>query len=221
MERQSDFERWRELWKELNCKTNADEVFSILVKFYSEPHRAYHTLGHIRHCLNEFKNVRHLAMHDKEVELAIWFHDAIYKPVAKDNEERSARLAEQFLREAEVPATIVESVSKLILATKHVNIPLEPDARLIVDIDLSTLAAPEEIFDEYEKSIRFEYKHVPWLFYKKKRVALLKSFLSRPNIYLTEKFQHRCEVQARQNLSRSIARLQGRENWLKQKDLIL
>ncbi len=205
----TDLERWRELWKELNCKTNADEVFSILVKFYSEPHRAYHTLGHIRHCLNEFESVRHLAMRDREIELAIWFHDAVYKPMAKDNEERSARLAEQFLLEAEVPATVVERVFKLILATKHDAIPDEPDARLLVDIDLSTLGAPEEIFDEYAKNIRFEYKHVPWLFYKRKRVALLMSFLSRPKIYLTEEFRERCEAQARQNLARSIARLRA------------
>ncbi len=203
----TEFERWRELWKGLNCKTNADEVFRVLEKYYAEPHRAYHTLDHIRCCLNEFESVRQLAARGNEIELAIWFHDAIYKPAAKDNEERSACLAEQFLLEAEVPATIVESVSKLILATKHVNIPYEPDARLIVDIDLSTLAAPEEIFDEYEKSIRFEYKHVPWLFYKRKRAALLTSFLSRPNIYLTEEFRERCEAQARQNLARSIARL--------------
>jgi predicted metal-dependent HD superfamily phosphohydrolase len=169
----TDLERWRELWKGLNCKTNADEVFNVLATYYSQPHRAYHTLDHIRCCLNEFENVRHLAVRGKEIELAIWFHDAIYKPVAKDNEERSARLAEQFLLEAEVPATVVERVSKLILATKHDAIPGEPDARLLVDIDLSTLGAPEEIFDEYEKHIRFEYKHVPWLFYKKKRVALL------------------------------------------------
>ncbi|MCI0690564.1 N-methyl-D-aspartate receptor NMDAR2C subunit [candidate division KSB1 bacterium] len=205
----TDFERWRELWKELNCKTNADEVFRVLVTCYSEPHRAYHTLDHIRHSLNEFESVQHLAVRGKEIELAIWFHDAVYKPVAKDNEERSARLAEQFLLEAEVPATIVESVSKLILATKHVNIPHEPDARLLVDIDLSTLGAPEEIFDEYEKNIRFEYKHVPWLFYKRKRAALLTSFLSRPNIYLTEEFRDRCEAQARRNLARSLARLRA------------
>lgn len=205
----TDLERWRKLWKELNCKTNADEVFSILLKFYSEPHRAYHTLGHIRHCLDEFEIVRHLAMRDKEIELAIWFHDAIYKPMAKDNEERSARLAEQFLSEAEVPAAVVGSVSKLIGVTKHTTIPDEPDARLLVDIDLSTLGASEEIFDEYEKNIRFEYKHVPGLLYKRKRVALLRSFLSRPKIYLTEEFRGRCEAQARQNLARSITKLRA------------
>jgi predicted metal-dependent HD superfamily phosphohydrolase len=205
----TDLERWRELWKRLHCRTNADAMFHILAKYYSEPHRAYHTLDHIRHCLNEFESVQHLAACGNEIELAIWSHDAIYKPVAKDNEERSARLAEQFLLEAEVPATIVERVSKLILATKHDAIPDEPDTRMLVDIDLSTLGAPEEIFDEYEKNIRFEYKHVPWLFYKRKRVVLLTSFLSRPSLYLTEEFRHRYEAQARQNLARSIARLRA------------
>src|SRR5688572_589958 len=131
MERHADFERWRKLWKELNCKTNADEGFRVLEKCYSEPHRAYHTLDHIRHCLNEFESVQHLAARGNEIETAIWFHDAIYKPVAKNNEERSARLAEQFLFEAEVPTAVVGSVSKLILATKHTTVPDEPDARLL------------------------------------------------------------------------------------------
>jgi predicted metal-dependent HD superfamily phosphohydrolase len=209
----TDFERWRTLWKELNCKTNTDEVFRVLAECYSEPHRAYHTLVHVRHCLIEFESVRQLASCSHAIALAIWFHDAVYKPTAKDNEERSARLAERCLFEAELSVALVERVSKLILATKHAGIPLEPDARLLVDIDLATLGAPDEIYDEYEKQIRREYRRVPWLLYKRKRAALLNAFLDRASIYLTEEFRRRYEGQARQNLARSIARLRARKRF--------
>jgi predicted metal-dependent HD superfamily phosphohydrolase len=82
------------------------------------------------------------------------------------------------------------------------------DAKLLVDIDLSILGASEEIFNEYEKGIRFEYKRVPGFLYKRKRAMLLRSFLTRAHIYLTEAFRRRYEQQARQNLARSIEQLQ-------------
>jgi predicted metal-dependent HD superfamily phosphohydrolase len=86
--------------------------------------------------------------------------------------------------------------------------PDTPDAKLLVDIDLPILGAPEEIFNQYEKGIRFEYKRVPGFLYKRKRALLLNSFLSRPYIYLMDEFRKRYESPARQNLERSIERLQ-------------
>lgn len=200
----ADLERWQTLWNKLNCKTEAEKIFRLLAAFYSEPHRAYHTLAHIRHCLDEFDGVRHLAASADALEMAIWFHDAIYQPGAKNNEENSTHLAEQFLFEAEVPAEFVARASELILATKHTVMPNEQDAKLLVDIDLSILGAPEEVFNQYEKGVRFEYKHVPRFLYKRKRAMLLQSFLSRSHIYLTEEFRCRYEAHARQNLARSI-----------------
>jgi predicted metal-dependent HD superfamily phosphohydrolase len=206
----TDLERWQTLWKKLNGKTRAEEVFHLLAAFYFEPHRAYHTLAHIRHCLDEFDRVRHLATSADALETAIWFHDAIYQPGAKNNEENSARLAEQVLFEAEAPTDFIAEVAKLILATKHAVMPDTQDAKLLVDIDLSILGASEEVFNNYEKGIRFEYMRVPWFLYKRKRARLLQSFLKRSHIYLTEAFRRRYEKQARQNLARSVAVLQGK-----------
>jgi predicted metal-dependent HD superfamily phosphohydrolase len=203
----TDLERWQTLWKKLNCKTEAEKTFRLLAAFYSEPHRAYHTLAHIRHCLDEFESVRHLAMSADALEAAIWFHDAIYQPGAKNNEENSSHLAEQFLFEAEAPTEFIAHVAKLILATKHTVMPDTQDAKLLVDIDLSILGASEEIFTQYEKGIRFEYKRVPGFLYKRKRAMLLRSLLNRSHIYLTEEFHRRYESQARQNLARSLAKL--------------
>jgi hypothetical protein len=38
----ADRERWQELWKRLNGKTEVEKMFRLLAAFYSEPYCAYH-----------------------------------------------------------------------------------------------------------------------------------------------------------------------------------
>src|SRR5262245_59080574 len=87
--------RWTRLWRNASFHGHCDSWFDIVVERYSESHRHSHTIRHIEECLNEFDAVRHLATQPVAVELAIWFHDAIYDTHASDNEEQSALLAEQ------------------------------------------------------------------------------------------------------------------------------
>lgn len=63
----------------------------------SESHRHYHNCLHIAGCPHEFDQVRKLAADALAVELAIWFHDAVYDPLAADNEECSAELAKDWM----------------------------------------------------------------------------------------------------------------------------
>jgi predicted metal-dependent HD superfamily phosphohydrolase len=204
-----ELERWRELVQRLGSKSDMDELFLRLCEAYSEPHRAYHTSDHIEHSLCELDRAADLAERLGEVEVAIWFHDAIYTLGATDNEEQSARWAAAALAAAGILAPVVMRVADLILATRHDTVPLHSDARLMVDIDLSTLGCPPKEFAKYERQIRQEHQSVPEPTYRKKRVELLQSFLSRESIYLTEFFHNLYEMQARENLSRSIAALRG------------
>lgn len=146
-------EHWRKIWKNLNARPPADEVFYELLRRYSEPHRAYHTLDHVRDCLNELNWASGLADKPDEIRMAIWFHDAVYNPFASDNEERSARLAEKSLAEAGISDSAVRRISDMILTTKHPCRPESPDARLLMDIDLSILGKPRDIFDDYVLNI--------------------------------------------------------------------
>lgn len=200
---------WQKLWRETGAEKNGDELFHELMKSYSEPHRAYHTLSHIQDCLAELERSRHLADNINEVRVAIWFHDAVCKTNASDNEEQSALWAEKALSEAGVSHSAVRRVSDLILATKHPCKPKNPDARVLVDTDLSILGRTPEVFNDYEEKIRFEYKRVPWFIYRKKRAEILKSFLNQDQIYSTNEFRDRYEDQARKNMKRSVAKLEN------------
>jgi len=89
----TNLQRWQTLWHRLGGPSNPEPIFSNLQTRYSEPHRAYHNLEHIRDCLAQFDRARHLAVYPAELELALWLHDIIYDTHASDNEEKSAQWA--------------------------------------------------------------------------------------------------------------------------------
>ena len=143
-------------------------------------------------------------MHPGEVEIALWFHDAIYELKAQDNEARSAAWAGQVLIEAGVGPEVCVRVHQLIMATCHAALPTTPDQDLLVDIDLSILGADPERFDEYEVQVRQEYSWVPGLLFRRKRREILAGFLDRPHIYTTARFRERFEASARENVQHSM-----------------
>jgi len=201
--------RWSELWQTATHTTPPADSYARLVAMYSEPHRHYHSLRHIEECLSEFDAVRHLAREPVAVELAIWFHDAVYYPHAADNEERSAELASDGLKHSNAPDDLVNAVQQLVLATKSHDVTLNPDAPLLVDMDLSILGQPPERFWEYEEQIREEYSWVEQTHFAAKRSEILERFLARRRIYNTALFFDRFEVQARENLRASIQKLRS------------
>src|SRR3954465_15774143 len=91
-------ERWQQLMADLGIVPETSlETYEALVAAYSQKHRRYHTTAHIEYCLSEFDKARALANEPAEVEIALWFHDAIYDPYASGNEEKSADWACEFL----------------------------------------------------------------------------------------------------------------------------
>jgi predicted metal-dependent HD superfamily phosphohydrolase len=164
-----------------------------LLARYREPHRHYHTLQHLEECFEKLDELRDLAPHPGDVELALWFHDAIYDTRRDDNEARSADWAR---------AAVGERVAELVMATRHDAQPTDMDARVLVDVDLSILGAPDARFAQYERQVREEYRWVPALIYRRKRRQILDGFLARPTIYNTGRFIERYEAQARRNLAK-------------------
>lgn len=200
---------WRRAWQGVGAKGDGAAWRDALLRRYAEPHRHYHTLQHLDECLAGFEAVAGQAQQPALVELALWFHDAIYDVRSRRNEEASADWAHQFLRGAGVTEEDARGVHALVLVTRHDSLPQDADARLLVDIDLSILGAARARFDEYECQIRAEYAHVPGVLFRFKRRQILRAFLDRPWIYATEYFRSRLEIPARENLARALSGASG------------
>ena len=178
-----------------------------LADVYSQPHRHYHTLTHIEHCIGELNCVWWYAVHLEELKWALIFHDAVYDPTRHDNEARSADWAGRIMTEFGRPEEEQRRVRELIMATAHTAEPHTGDRALMCDIDLSILAAEEGVFDEYDRAIRAEYEFVPEARYREARAEILRGFLRRKRLFHTALYREHHEARARANLERALARL--------------
>ena len=201
---------WQRAWREIGASGDGEALRQRLTDAWREPQRRYHTLQHLAECLAHLEPVRAQAAAAAEVELGLWFHDAVYEVRGHDNEAKSAAWAGQALAAAGVAAAPAGRVHALVMATRHAALPETADEALLVDIDLAILGAPEERFDQYEAQVRAEYAWVDEAVFRSRRIDVLTGFLARPTIYATAHFRTQLEAAARTNLARSIARLEDR-----------
>jgi predicted metal-dependent HD superfamily phosphohydrolase len=181
-------------------------LFDQLAAAYSEAGRYYHTDRHISECLRHFSSFRHLAKRPGEIEVALWFHDAVYDARRQDNEALSAAWATEYLNAERAESGVVNRIAAMILATKT-HIAQDSDTALLLDIDLGILGSHPEAFEAYDRAIRLEYAWVPEAEYRSARAKVLQQFLDRPVLYQTLEFRDRYEAQARSNLEQKIAQL--------------
>lgn len=205
-------DRWKKLWKRLPADTIPQVVFETLIQAYSSTDRFYHNLTHINNCFSIFDRTTFLAAHPEEVELAIWFHDAVYDTSRDDNEQKSAEWAEKVISQSGLQRGVAERVSGLILATRHNTEVGDADAQLMVDVDLSILGADPESFWQYEENIRKEYAWVPEDLFRRRRTGILRGFLNRRSIYYHQQYRQMFEKKARQNLRQAVAKLSDRKD---------
>jgi predicted metal-dependent HD superfamily phosphohydrolase len=189
--------------------TTVETVYARLAEFYGEPHRHYHTLDHIQHCLREFDRAEALMEDPDAVELALWFHDAIYRPGASDNERRSAELFEQW-SDGRAEPKFRRRVGDLIMITTHRELPSQADERFIVDIDLSGFGRSWDECEQDGRRIRAEYAHLSDEDYYPSQLRFLWSLQNRPSFFFTNFFRQRYERVACENVRRIIAELQAR-----------
>ena len=199
-------DEWARCWADIGA-TPPQGVHARLLASYREPHRAYHTLQHLEECLALRRTLDASCSTPAEIDLALWFHDAVYAPMRDDNEARSAQWLDTVAAQAGADAATRQRLHGLVMATRHAVAPHTDDEALLVDIDLSVLGAPVARFDEYEVQVRREYRWVPEPLYRRKRREILEGFLARPRLYATAACRQRFEAQARDNLARSIAAL--------------
>ena len=200
---------WLRSWRSLGGSGEGIPLMQKLTAAYAEPQRSYHTIQHLTECLTLLEPHRELAEHPAEVEIALWFHDAVYDVQGKDNEARSAQWAETELNAAGVAPQAVARITELIMATCHAALPVGQDQKLLVDVDLAILGAPRPRFIEYEEQVRQEYDWVPGWLFRRRRRGILKEFLAREPIYNTAQIRAKLEGQARENLAYSLERLRN------------
>ncbi len=187
----------------------AQRVYADLMQRYHEPHRRYHGWTHLWHCIEQFElTVARLEQPDV-VEMALWFHDAIYVPGASDNEDQSAEL---FRRAGEgvFSREFLQKVCSFTLLTRHNVAPRESDGCFVVDIDLSSLASGWCSFLRDSDRIREEQSHIPDSSFYPGQVRFLRALLERPRIYYSQFFHDRCEQAARHNIVRLLDGLRSR-----------
>jgi len=132
-------EQWRGLWRRLGAASPQDALYEQLLARYSEPHRRYHTVQHLDECLAQFAELEADALHPERIELALWFHDAIYDTKRTDNETKSADWSRAVAMAAQLGDTVADAVHALVMATKHDATPKDADEEVLVDVDLSIL----------------------------------------------------------------------------------
>lgn len=212
-------EQFLKLYADLTSMGDIDgrgsAVFDSIEAAYGSERRKYHTLEHIGWGLHRLDDMadeaksRGAKFQAREWDLirwAFWFHDFELEGSPND-EANSATAARLALSAAGGPLLDCATVGRLIYATEHERIPLAHDAAVICDADLSILGAPDDAFDHYEALVREEWAHVPDLLFATARAVILKRFVDRPWIYMTDYGRTRWERKARANLARSLAKL--------------
>jgi len=204
--------RFETLWRRSVGSRDAASAWHALDAGYSEPLRAYHNWSHIGAMLAGLDGARGVpefqAVSFDEVELAVFFHDVIYDPRAKDNETRSAAAFRSASADASILNTAaIDRIAAAILATAtHAATP-DISTRLLLDLDLRVLGGTPDDYLAYVDAVRHEYAFVPDDQWRVGRTDVLRRFLERPAIFQTAHVAERYEAFARENIRSEIEAL--------------
>ena len=197
-------EAWQQVWQTLAPNQAMPDLQTVL-NAYAQPQRHYHTTQHLQECLLWWQRCQNHMQAPAEVALALFYHDIVYDPKRSDNELQSANTMLAQLQ-AYLPEASTERIYRWILATAHhgqqttLSDADDADLKWVLDIDLGILSADAERFQEYERQIRMEYRHVPLLIYRCKRRQVLRDFAQAPHLYHTDYFRNQLERAAKANL---------------------
>ncbi|EJL74461.1 HD domain-containing protein [Chryseobacterium populi] len=174
---------------------------------YSGKGRYYHNLEHIGNMFLEIEAVKKFISNFSNISFAIFYHDVIYDSSSKSNEEKSAEFAQTRLQKLPMDHESVNRVCKQIVATKTHQKSSDTDTNYLLDADLSILGKNLETYLDYTRKIRKEYSIYPDFLYKPGRKKVLQHFLELDNIFKTDYFKERYEVQAKLNIEYELRSL--------------
>lgn len=183
-----------------------DALFLDLLDRWGEEHRKYHGRTHLLAVLEALDLLTDPEEPPRTVLLAAWFHDAVYRGVAGQDEEESARLAEERLTDAGLPAAEVEEVARLVrLTSDHRPEPGDDDGALLCDADLSVLGGDPEPYARYVAAVREDYAHIGDADFATGRAAVVLQLLELDPLFHSERARELWLDAARRNLQGEIA----------------
>ena len=211
---------WNQITRELLIPMESVElIWTNISNLYNDPARAYHNMSHIRALLALATNYKDKIQNLTAVGLAIMFHDIIYDPKSKLNEEKSAELFVEQLGSI-IDPQLKNIVVEYIIATKEHNVSNsnDNDLKLFIDFDMSILGSHISEYQVYVENIRKEYSFIPISDFRKGRCLFLKKTLSMTSnttdstnvdistttIFATDEFRTLYENQAKSNISWEI-----------------
>jgi predicted metal-dependent HD superfamily phosphohydrolase len=200
--------RWQRIVVRCPDQGRAATVGSRLIESWAEPHRCYHDLTHLQNVLAGVDELADWADDPFAVELAVWYHDAVYDGAA-DAEERSARRAVRELTALGLTADPVAEIARLVrLTVSHSPAPDDRNGAVLCDADLAVLAADPPDYAAYAAAVRREYDHIPDTDFRAGRAAILRALLAQPTLFRTPLGRSRWESPARANLTTELASLE-------------
>jgi predicted metal-dependent HD superfamily phosphohydrolase len=181
-----------------------------LVGRYDHATRHYHDLRHLQDVLDRIELLA--SQHGREVTdallFAAWFHDSVYDMRRTDNEEESARFAEDGLSSHGVAADVVAEVARLVRSTAtHQPEPGDTLAATLCDADLAILAADPARYAEYVRGVRAECHRVRDAEFSRRRTEVLHNLLEREHLFSTPAGRTWWEDRARKNVAAELEAL--------------
>lgn len=203
----------QEIWYERcrhysNDAATAAALFDEIRRRYTAPARHYHNLQHIYDLVQLALQYRQELKSRDVIMFSIFYHDFKYNVLRKDNESRSAAVAEVRLKQLRVPADIVNVIRDFIKATQTHQIPkgaaFSGDLAWFLDFDMAILAAPWEQYETYARQVRQEYGIFPDLMYNPGRRAFLQKTIATGHVFHTDHYRTRFEAAALANMAREL-----------------
>lgn len=194
---------WFDLCRLFNITESiAGSVWITLSVQYQEEGRFYHTLEHIHSLLKLNDSYRKELVDPGVVMFAIFFHDIIYDPKSKFNEEDSSAVFAERLN-GHLDEAVIQKVCHYINETKKHDVlsSEDTDLKYFVDFDMSILGSDRQTYQLYCQAIRKEYAHYPDEAYCNGRTAFLRGTVNEgKRIFATEEFFTKYEETAKSNI---------------------
>jgi predicted metal-dependent HD superfamily phosphohydrolase len=171
-------------------------------------HLTYHNYAHVIDLLERAPNYN--VTLTKVEELAIWFHDAVYIPRAKfQQNEISSAMFMRCSMEGLIDFQQIADAEKIILDTASHLVEFDAFSPVVLDLDIASFSDPRDKYKEATQRLNKEFENVGVNNFLQGRVDFLKKLSSRKTIYRSKLFIDNYEEKARENIRLDLQELKA------------